>query len=103
MVSQGRRRNRKFPGSILSEEESSIPSNRSIKRRRFLEVGNQFAQPARIHNRARKLVRPNFPPLLEHINILSRQRGGFPGSSMSLNQIGEMQSTSQASRPSPNN
>src|SRR5580658_11015027 len=103
MVSQGRRRNRKFPRSILSEEKSSIPSNRSIQRRRLLEVRNKLAQPARIHNRPRKLMRPNFPPLLKHINILSRKRGRFSRSSMSLNQIGEVQSTGQASGPSPNN
>src|SRR5271170_2340158 len=103
MVSQRRRRNRQLPGTILSKEESSIPSNGSVQRRRFLKVGNQLAQPPRIHNRPRKLVRPNFPTLLEHVNILSRKRRRFACSSMRLDQISEVQRTSETRRPRPNN
>jgi hypothetical protein len=65
--------------------------DRSIKRRGFLEIGNQLGQRLGIHNCTGKLVRADLTALLEDVNVFGRQRELRAGSVVLLDQICQMQ------------
>ena len=67
-----------------------------IERRGFLEIGNQFGDAARIHNRAGKLVRAEFAGFFEHVNIFGGERGSFARGGVLFDQIREMQRAGEA-------
>jgi hypothetical protein len=40
-----------------------------LERRRFLPIGHEFREAARVHDRAGELVRPDFTRFLENVDI----------------------------------
>ena len=99
VVPQRRRSDRKLQRAGGGEEIGRIVGDGSIERRGLLEVRNQLAQSARVHDRAGELVRAEFARLLEHINILGGKRGRAPGLGVLFDEPRKMQRTGQPARP----
>ena len=67
----------KLPGSFFGEVVNGVAGDGRVERGGFFEVGDEFAEAARVHDRAGKLVRANFARFFQHVNIFGGERGGF--------------------------
>ena len=75
----------------MREEKRRVFGDRRIQRGRLLEIGNQFAQRLRIHDRAGKLVRADFAAFFQDVDILGGKLGLCAGFVVLLNEIREVQ------------
>ena len=98
VILQRRRRDGKLVRAFLGEVVGGIAGDGRIERRGFLEIGDQFAQRARVHDRAGKLVRADFAGLFEDVDIFGGKLGRFFRSGVLLDQVGEMQRAGKPGR-----
>ncbi len=102
LVLEGRRRNRKAEGRIFREQQCRIIRNGRIQRRALLKTRHQLRQRPRIHDRTGKLVRPDLAPFFENVDVFSGELRLAAGVVVLLDQIRQMQRTSQSRRPRAN-
>ena len=81
----------------FGEVVSGVTGDGRIERRGFQEIGDQFGDAARVHDRAGKLVRAEFASFLEHVDIFGGERGSLARGGVLLNQVGEVQRAGEAS------
>ena len=82
--------------SLFGEKVGGIAGDGRVERSGFLEIRNQFAERARVHDGARKLMRADFAGFFENIDILRRKRRRFVRLRVPFDQIREMQRARKA-------
>src|SRR6266568_546298 len=88
-------------GGILGEEKRGIVGDRRIERRGFLKIRHQFGERARIHDGSGKLMRADFAPFFEDVDIFSGKRRFSAGFVVFLDEVGQVQRAGKARRPRP--
>ena len=99
MILQRRRRDGQLVGVFFGKKVSGVAGDGRVERRGFFEVGNKFAERARVHDGAGKLVSANFARLLEHVDIFRGKRGRFLRVVVQIEKIGKMQRAGEPGRP----
>jgi hypothetical protein len=97
VIRKRRRRDRKFERASFGQIVDGVAGDRRVKRRGLLEVRHEFAQRARVHDRARELVGAHLPRLFKNVDILGGKRRRFLGLGVLLDQVGEVQGAGKAS------
>ena len=98
-VLEWRRSDGKAERRVFGEKQSGIVGYRSVQWSALLEIGDEFGEGFRVHDRARKLVRSDLAPLLEDVDIFRGKCGAAGGSGgfvVLLDKVGEMEGAGQA-------
>jgi hypothetical protein len=85
-----------LPGAIFREIVNGIAGDGRVEGGGLFEVGDEFAEGARVHDCAGKLVGTYFAGFFQHVNIFGGERGGFVRLGVLLDQICEVEGTCQA-------
>ena len=99
VIAQRRRSDGKLARIAFGEVVGGVAGDRRIERRGFLEIRNEFAERARIHDRAGELMRADLPRFFEDIDIFGGKRGGFFLRGVALDQVRKMERAGKPGGP----
>ena len=96
VILQRRRSDWGLQGFFFGEVVDRVAGDGRIERGGFLEIGNEFAEAAGIHDGAGKLVGADFAAFFKNVDIFGGKGGSFVGRGVFFEKIGEMQGAGQA-------
>ncbi len=98
VILQRRRRDGELVRIAFGEVVSGVAGDGSVERRGFFEVGDEFAEGARVHDGAGELMGADFAGLFEDVDIFRGERGRFLCGVVLVDQIGKVQRAGKAAR-----